>query len=50
MKRSTIILILLFVLAILAYNRTGVWRAPGATTQSEQRRIKGISIKTEDGY
>jgi hypothetical protein len=50
MKRSTIILILLFVLAILVYNRTGVWRAPGATTQSEQRRIKGISIKTEDGY
>jgi hypothetical protein len=50
MKRSTVILILLLVLAILAYNRTGVWRAPGATTQSEQRRIKGMSIKTEDGY
>jgi hypothetical protein len=50
MKRSTIILLLLLVLAILAFNRTGIWRAPGATTQTEQRRIKGMSIMTEDGY
>jgi cytochrome c-type biogenesis protein CcmH/NrfG len=48
MKRSTIILILLIVLAILAYNRTGVWRAPGATTQTEQRRIKGMSVIVTD--
>jgi preprotein translocase subunit SecG len=50
MKRSTIILILLFVLAILAFSRVGARRVPGATTQTEQRRIKGISIMTEDGY
>jgi len=51
MKRSTIILLLLLVLAaVLAFNRTGIWRAPGATTQTEQRRIKGMSIMTEDGY
>lgn len=48
MKRSTIILVLLLVLAILAFNRTGVWRAPGATTQTEQRRIKGMSLMSED--
>ena len=50
MKRSTIILILLLVLAILAFNRTGARRVPGETTQAEQRSIKGMSIKTEDGY
>jgi hypothetical protein len=48
MKRSTIILVLLLVLAILAFSRTGVWRAPGATTQTEQRRIKGMSVIVED--
>jgi hypothetical protein len=50
MKRSTIILILLIVLAILAMSRVGARSVPGATTQSEQRRIKGMSVKTEDGY
>jgi len=48
MKRSTIILILLLLLAILAFSRMGVWRAPGQTTQTEQRRIKGMSLKAED--
>jgi flagellar basal body-associated protein FliL len=48
MKRSTIILILLLVLAILAFSRTGVWRVPGQTTQAEQRRIKGMSVIVED--
>ena len=48
MKRSTIILILLIVLAILAFSRAGVWRVPGQTTQSEQRRIKGMSVILED--
>jgi hypothetical protein len=48
MKRSTIILILLFVLAILAFNSTGVWCVPGQTTQSEQRRVKGMSVIVED--
>jgi len=50
MKRSTIILVLLLVLAILAFSRTGVRRVPGQTTQAEQRKIRGISIITEDGY
>lgn len=49
MKRTTIILILLLVLAlVLAFNRAGVWRVPGQTTQSEQRRIKGMSVIVED--
>jgi len=48
MKRTYIIFILLLVLAILAMNNAGVWRAPGATTQSEQRRIKGMSVIVED--
>jgi hypothetical protein len=48
MKRSTIILILLLVLAILAFSRTGIRRVPGQTTQTEQRRIKGMSVMTED--
>jgi hypothetical protein len=50
MKRSTIILVLLLVLAILAFSRTGVWRAPGQTTQSEQRQVRGMSVMTADGY
>jgi hypothetical protein len=50
MKRSTIILVLLLVLAILAFSRTGARRVPGQTTQSEQRQIRGMSIMTEDGY
>ena len=50
MKRSTIILVLLLVLAILTFSRGGVRRVPGQTTQSEQRRIKGMSIMTDDGY
>jgi hypothetical protein len=50
MKRTTIILILLLVLAILAFSRTGARRVPGQTTQVEQRRIKGMSVMTEDGY
>jgi len=45
MKRSVILFFLLVVLAILAYGRVS---APGATTQSEQRRIKGMSVKAED--
>jgi hypothetical protein len=45
MKRSVILFFLLVVFAILAYGRVGV---PGATTQSEQRRIKGMSVKAED--
>jgi hypothetical protein len=48
MKRTTIILILLLVLAILAFSRAGVRRVPGQTTQSEQRRIKGMSVIVED--
>jgi len=48
MKRSTIILILMIVLAILAFSRAGVRRVPGQTTQSEQRRIKGMSIIVDD--
>ena len=48
MKRSVIILILLFVLAILAFSRAGVRRVPGQTTQAEQRRIKGMSVMAED--
>jgi hypothetical protein len=48
MKRSTIILVLLLVLAILAFSRTGVRRVPGQTTQAEQRRIKGMSVIVED--
>jgi hypothetical protein len=50
MKRSTIILVLLLVLAILAFSRPGVLRVPGETTQAEQRKISGISIMTADGY
>jgi hypothetical protein len=50
MKRTTIILVLLLVLAILAFSRTGALRVPGETTQTEQRRIKGMSVMTEDGY
>jgi hypothetical protein len=50
MKRTTIILILMLVLAILAFSRPGVQRVPGQTTQAEQRRVKGMSIMTEDGY
>jgi len=48
MKRTTIILVLLLVLAILAFSRTGALRVPGQTTQSEQRRIKGMSVMAED--
>jgi hypothetical protein len=48
MKRTTIILILLLVLAILAFSRAGVRRVPGQTTQTEQRRIKGMSVIVED--
>jgi hypothetical protein len=48
MKRTTIILVLLLVLAILAFNRAGVRRVPGQTTQAEQRRIKGMSVIVED--
>jgi hypothetical protein len=48
MKRTTIILVLLLVLAILAFSRTGVRRVPGQTTQAEQRRIKGMSVIVED--
>jgi hypothetical protein len=50
MKRTTIILVLLLVLAVLAFSRPGVLRVPGQTTQSEQRRIKGMSVMTADGY
>ena len=50
MKRTTIILVLLLVLAILAFNRTGARRVPGETTQAEQRSIKGMSVMSEDGY
>jgi hypothetical protein len=46
MKRSVILFFLLIVLAILAYGRVG--GVPGATTQSEQRRIKGMSVMVED--
>ena len=45
MKRNVILFFLLVVFAILAYGRVSV---PGATTQSEQRRIKGMSVKSED--
>jgi hypothetical protein len=48
MKRTTIILVLLLVLAILAFSRAGVRRVPGQTTQAEQRRIKGMSVIVED--
>jgi hypothetical protein len=48
MKRTTIILVLLLVLAILAFSRAGVRRVPGQTTQSEQRRIKGMSVIVDD--
>ena len=48
MKRTTIILVLLLVLAILAFSRAGVRRVPGETTQAEQRRIKGMSVIVED--
>jgi hypothetical protein len=48
MKRTTIILVLLLVLAILAFSRTGVRRVPGQTTQAEQRRIKGMSVIVDD--
>ena len=48
MKRTTIILVLLIVLAILAFSRVGVRRVPGETTQAEQRRIKGMSVIVED--
>jgi hypothetical protein len=48
MKRSIILFFLLVVLAILAYGRVGIWQVPGATTQSEQRRIKGMSVMVED--
>jgi preprotein translocase subunit SecG len=48
MKRTTIILVLLFVLAILAFSRTDVRRVPGETTQAEQRRIKGMSVIVDD--
>jgi hypothetical protein len=48
MKRTTIILILLLVLAVLAFSRAGVRRVPGQTTQAEQRRIKGMSVIVED--
>jgi hypothetical protein len=48
MKRTAIILILLLVLAILAFSRAGVRRVPGQTTQAEQRRIKGMSVIVED--
>jgi len=50
MKRSTIILILLIVLAILAMSRVGARRVPGQTTQAEQRSIKGMSVMSEDKY
>lgn len=43
-----LILILLLVIAILAFIRMGVWRVPGQTTQSEQRRIKGMSVIVDD--
>jgi hypothetical protein len=46
MKRSVILFFLLVVFAILAYGRVG--GVPGATTQSEQRRIKGMSVMVED--
>jgi hypothetical protein len=48
MKRTTIILILLLVLAVLAFSRAGVRRVPGQTTQAEQSRIKGMSVIVED--
>jgi hypothetical protein len=48
MKRTTIILVLLLVLAVLAFSRAGVRRVPGQTTQAEQRRIKGMSVIVED--
>ena len=48
MKRTTIILILLLVLAILAFSRMGARRVPGQTTQAEQRRIKGMSVIVND--
>jgi len=48
MKRTTIILVLLLVLAILAFSRAGVRRVPGETTQAEQRRIKGMSVIVDD--
>lgn len=48
MKRSVIILILLLVLAVLAMSTVGAQRVPGQTTQSEQSRIKGMSVMTED--
>jgi hypothetical protein len=48
MKRSTIILVLLLVLAILAFSRTGARRVPGQTTQTEQRQIRGMSVIVDD--
>lgn len=48
MKRSTIILILLLVLAILAFSRAGARRVPGQTTQTEQRQIRGMSVIVDD--
>ena len=48
MKRTTIILILLLVLAILAFSRPSARRVPGETTQAEQRRIKGMSVIVDD--
>ena len=46
MKRSIILFFLLVVLAILAYGRVSV--VPGATTQKEQRAIRGMSVMAED--
>jgi hypothetical protein len=48
MKRSIILFFLLVVFAILAYGRVGIRQVPGATTQSEQRRIKGMSVIVTD--
>jgi len=48
MKRSLILILLLLVVLVLMMNRTGVWRAPGATTKSEQRSIKGMSLMADD--
>jgi hypothetical protein len=47
MKKGILIALLALLVILLLTMRGGV-RVPGATTQSEQRRIKGMSVKSED--
>jgi hypothetical protein len=46
MKKGILIALLALLVILLLTMRGGV-RVPGATTQSEQRRIKGMSVKSE---